>query len=99
MEALKTMPITKTTIMSCDAAAVKRHMETPEKERRTVIWTAHAPGIECDRCQKEPYVYKTVFFGATRTYEDDEGWQPASSQRRQRARRKSHWQGHEEQDE
>jgi len=82
-------------IMHCNAAAVKRHMETPENERKTVIWTAHAPGIECDHCEKEHYVYKTVFFGATRTYEDDEGWQPASSQRRQRARRKSQWQGQE----
>ena len=88
------MPIKKTTIMSCDSAAMKRHMETPETERKTVIWVAHAPGIECDRCQKEPYSYKTVFFGATRTYEEDEGWQPASSQRRQRRRRG--WQGHGE---
>ena len=93
------MPITKTIIMSCNSAAVKSHMENPEKGRRTVIRTAHSPGIECYRCQKEPYVYKTVFFGAPRTYEDDEGWQPASNQRRQRSRRKGHWQGHDDEQE
>jgi hypothetical protein len=98
MQGLKTMPIKKTTIMSCNSAAVNRRAENSDIERRTVIKIAHAPGIECDRCQKEPYVYKTVFFGATRTYEEDEGWQPASSQRRQRARRKSHWQGHEDEE-
>lgn len=78
---------------------MKRRLETPGNAHKTVIKIAHAPGIECDRCQKEPYSYKTVFFGATRTYEEDEGWQPASSQRRQRTGRKSRWQGHEDEDE
>jgi hypothetical protein len=85
------MPITKPTIiMSCNSAAVKRHMETPEKDRRTVIKTPHSSGIECHRCEKEHYVYQPVFFGATRIFEDDEGWQPARRQRRRRG-----WQGHE----
>jgi hypothetical protein len=82
------MPIIKTTIMSCDSAAMKRH----QGDSKYVVKTAHAPGIVCDRCQKEPYVYTAVFFGATRTYEEDEGWQPASSQRR----RKRGWKGADE---
>lgn len=82
------MPITKPIIMNCETSG--RDLS------KYNVKTAHAPGIVCDRCETEPYVYKTVFFGATRTYEDDEGWQPASSQRRRKreSNKSRGWIGH-----
>jgi hypothetical protein len=42
------------------------------------------PGINPD----EPYIYKTVFFGAEREYADNEGWTKVVRGRRQQRRRK-----------
>jgi hypothetical protein len=79
----KTMPSTHT-IRSCDTAAMLKNLEKPPAGRGRVL-THHAPGIQCDACQKEPYVYKTVFFGGTREYVDeDDGWTFVTKKRQKR---------------
>jgi len=76
------MPNTKPIIMSCES----------QNTMKFNVKTAHAPGITCHRCETEHYVYRAAFFGATKEYEEHEGWQPASSQRR-RKRQSRGWEG------
>jgi hypothetical protein len=50
---------------------------------RATVRVHHAPGIQCDFCEKEPYVYKTVFFGGTREYVDEnDGWTYVTNKRK-----------------
>jgi hypothetical protein len=59
-----------------------KNLEKPPADRGRVR-THHSSGIVCDACQKEPYVYKTVFFGGTREYVDEnDGWTFVTNKRR-----------------
>ncbi|NBV78095.1 hypothetical protein EBR66_08090 [bacterium] len=75
-------------IIECDNKAMARNMEKPPSDRLRVVGR-HLPGIRCETCSDEKYVYKTVFFGGTREYTDDEGWQPVT-------RRRMRWRGSQE---
>jgi hypothetical protein len=76
-------------IIECNKKAMARNMEKPPRDRLRVVGL-HAPGIKCDTCSDEKYVYKTVFFGGTREYTDDnDGWQPVTRGRRR-------WRGSQE---
>jgi hypothetical protein len=52
---------------------------------RARVLTHHSSGITCDACETTSYVYKTVFFGGTREYEDEnDGWTFVTNKRRKR---------------
>ena len=80
-------------IRSCDSAAMTNNLTRPSAHRATVR-VHHAPGIHCDFCQTEPYVYMTVFFGGTREYVDEnDGWTYVTNKRQKR------WKGRDTEDE